>query len=191
MSYPRAVIYGPKKMGGVGILKLSVESNCNKIESIITHLNSDTQLGKEFLINLNWLQIHSGQSCTVINSFKKFPYIDNNWFFPIKEFTNKINARIEIPKLWVAKPLRTNDKVIMDYLEDLELTKPQQKIFNNWRLFLQITTLSEIVSLDGVKIRNEYLDNNLITTAISQSKLRWPHQITPHSDTMKIWKKGQ
>jgi hypothetical protein len=36
MSYPRAVIYGPRKMGGIGVLKLSVKSNCNKVESIIS-----------------------------------------------------------------------------------------------------------------------------------------------------------
>jgi hypothetical protein len=190
ISYPRAVIYGPKKMGGVGVLKLSVEGNCNKVESIITHINSKTKLGKEFVVNLNWLQIHSGQSCCVINSRKNFGYIDNNWFFLIKEFLNKIDAYISIPVIWTAKIFRENDKTIMNYIDDTDLTKPQQLIFNNWRIYLQVTNLSDIVTLDGEKIRSEYLDNQELLTITSTSKLRWPLQQSPAKSTIKIWKKG-
>jgi hypothetical protein len=145
--YPRAVIYGPQKMGGVGVLKLSVESNCNKVECIISNMNAQTKLGKEFLVNLNWLQIHSGQSCAVMNSKKRFDYMENNWFFPVKEFLNKINGKIIIPpELWLPKPMRENDLIIIDYIEDLDMTRQQKIIFNNWRLFFQVTYLSEIAT---------------------------------------------
>jgi hypothetical protein len=190
ISYPRAVIYGPKKMGGVGLLKLSVEGNCNKVEIIISHMNAKTKLGQEILINLNWLQIHSGRSCMVINSFKKVDYIQNNWFFPIKEFLNKINGKIIIPSAWIPKIHRANDIIIMDHIEDTEMTKPQQLIFNNWRLYLQITNLSDIVNLAGDKIRDEYLDTQQILSVAPSSKNRWPYQDAPDTETIKIWKKG-
>jgi hypothetical protein len=151
MSYPRAVIYGPKKMGGVGILKLSVEGNCNKIESIITHMNGNTKLGGEFLINLNWLQIHGGKSCTIINSLQKFNYIQNNWFFPIKEFLNKTQSTLVIKEIWKPKIHRVNDKIIMDHLPSEIMTKTQQIQFNNWRMFLQVTNISDLATLDGKK----------------------------------------
>jgi hypothetical protein len=70
------------------------------------------------------------------------------------------------------------------------MTKPQQLIFNNWRLYLQITNLSEIVTLAGDKIRNEYLDTQQILTVASSSKNRWPYQNAPDIETIKIWKKG-
>jgi hypothetical protein len=108
----------------------------------------------------------------------------------VKEFLNKIKGHIIIPELWIPKPLRVNDVILMDFIDDLELSKPQKVIFNNWRLFFQITYLSEITTLEGDKIKSEYLDKRQITTTISASKLRWPHQNAPHTDTFRIWKKN-
>jgi hypothetical protein len=44
-GFPRALIYGPKIYGGIELYKLSVESSCNKIETILCQLNARTKLG--------------------------------------------------------------------------------------------------------------------------------------------------
>jgi hypothetical protein len=60
--FPRSGVYGTYKFGGLGFLQLEVKSNCNKIQSLICHVNNNTMLDKRFKINLNWLQVLAGTS---------------------------------------------------------------------------------------------------------------------------------
>jgi hypothetical protein len=98
MTFPRVVIYGPKTNGGIGILKVSVENNCNKLETMVSHTNGITKLGNQIVKNINWMQIISGRSKPVLNSKDKLEYMDNNWFFPVKEYLNKTDMTVDIPK---------------------------------------------------------------------------------------------
>jgi hypothetical protein len=74
--FPRAVVYGPKKFGGIGLQKLSVEGNCNKVEAIISHLNNCTELGEIIQICLNLLQMHSGSIIPVLENTNDLEYIE-------------------------------------------------------------------------------------------------------------------
>jgi hypothetical protein len=41
MHFPRIVVYGSTKFGGLGVQHLYVESGCNKIQSMMCHINSN------------------------------------------------------------------------------------------------------------------------------------------------------
>jgi hypothetical protein len=57
---PRALIHGPREMGGVGISHLYTEMMGMKLETIISHICANTVLGKSIQININNLQLCSG-----------------------------------------------------------------------------------------------------------------------------------
>ena len=54
-GFPREVILGPIEYGGIGMPHIYTEMNATKIEYLIMHIRYNTELGKLFRINLNWL----------------------------------------------------------------------------------------------------------------------------------------
>lgn len=51
-NFPRAVIFGPKKYGGVQLEQLYTYSYCTKIECLITNISMDTMLGGSMIKDL-------------------------------------------------------------------------------------------------------------------------------------------
>lgn len=64
------------------------------------------------------------------------------------------------------------------------------RIANNWRLFFQVTTLSDVVTADGLRIQSRYWKQGRHTTTISSAqttRLNWPVQQRPDSTHFGKW----
>jgi Reverse transcriptase (RNA-dependent DNA polymerase) len=102
-NFPRAITYGAKEYGGLAMPQLYVESSCCKVQSIITHINSKTDLGTLIIIVLNWMLLCCGITENILNTRKQIHYIEQNWIFSVKEFLNTVNAAINIKGIWTPK----------------------------------------------------------------------------------------
>jgi hypothetical protein len=93
-STPRALIYGPSESGGFGIRHLYTEMLGMKLDTVVSHIRADTQLGRAF--RMNYLQLTAGITEPILESRQPLPYIDNNWILHLRTFLNEINANLEI-----------------------------------------------------------------------------------------------
>jgi hypothetical protein len=98
ITFPKAAVHGPLCYGGLGFKHLYVESNVYKIQSVICHINKGTKLGKTMLINLIWIQLHSGIATPILEHKQRIDYIKEHWFKEIHICVMKNNAKIEIEK---------------------------------------------------------------------------------------------
>jgi hypothetical protein len=186
-SFPRAVVYGPTKFGGIGLRYLYTESSCIKIDCLINHIKTDTSLSIEMKININWVQLHAGTSTPILESTQQLLYIEYNWFLSIKEFLNMINAKIEITNLWQPTPLREGDIILMDEVEKLDISIAKKRSFNCWRLFFRINNLSEMTNSQGTHIQKKILNKYNLDNYIPSSLLNWPNQPHPHHKYFNNW----
>ena len=92
---PRAMILGPMAYGGMGIPHLYTEMMATKIEYLIMHIRHNSDLGKLFRININWLQLNIGISTPYFEYPHEITYL-NNWFTHIHQFLRSINATLKI-----------------------------------------------------------------------------------------------
>jgi hypothetical protein len=92
-STPRALVYRPVEFGGFGVRHLYTEILGMKLDSVVSHLRANTQFGKAFQINLNYLQLTSGTTEPILESSIHLPYIDNNWICRIYGYHNFKAAR--------------------------------------------------------------------------------------------------
>jgi hypothetical protein len=152
------------------------------------HINSHTILGKIMLRNINWLQLQTGISTSIFNTDEDISYIDRTWFHSIKEFLNDINATISIHNAWKPTLLRNKDINIMDEALKCGLSKDNLRTFNNWRMYFQVLTLSQITNLDGTHIIETYLQKKHVLNHKSNSSLRWPVQRQPCINKFGIWR---
>jgi len=79
----------------------------------------------------------------------------------------------------------------MEAISDSNLSKSQLEQVNACRMFLQVTTLAEVVDHTGMLILPQVLklpccDNPKGLTQLSSSKLEWPH-ISPPSAASWLW----
>jgi hypothetical protein len=152
MHFPRKVVYCP-----IGFNQLHVVSSCNKIETLLCHINSQTTLGKSMEMILNWTQLHTGISSPILETTININYIQKNWFTQIREFLLNTNSKIVIKTRWVPVLKRVDDFAIMDKITLLDIPESKKVIFNNWRLFFQVSTLSDMVNIAGDQIEERFI----------------------------------
>jgi hypothetical protein len=112
------------------------------------------------------------------------PHLDSPWLDSTRTFLAHSRSQIIIPSLPSPKPFRQNDQIIMDMVIRLSLSAGQVKKINYCRLFLQVTSLSEITNLEGKHI-------DLIAWTGStriKSHHDWPRQGRPGSRTWALWR---
>jgi hypothetical protein len=187
--FPRAAVFASVRQGGLGMRQLYVESLCSKIECVISHLNSNSSLGKNMKINLIWIQLITGIEKPLFESTHSLKYVIKNWFTHIRTFLLKIKAKIIIQGTWKPDKLQIDDWFLMDELERYDWTDREWIIFNNWRLFFKVLTLSHITNHTGNRILPQFLNRRQVNEWQSNSKYTWPHQERPPLETFKIWKR--
>jgi hypothetical protein len=94
-STPRDLIFGPEEYGGFNIRHLFTEMMGMKLDLIISHLRSDSNLGKALLININYIQLISGVEEPILSSKQNIPYIESNWVLHIREFVVSIKIILQ------------------------------------------------------------------------------------------------
>ncbi len=97
-------------------------------------------------------------------------------------------------KAWVIQPLRRNDVFLMEAINELGLTPTQLEQVNACHMYLQVTTLAEIVDHTGTTILPQALNLNptLAPTglqALSRSTLQWPTTHPLSQASWRLWTK--
>jgi hypothetical protein len=101
-----------------------------------------------------------------------------------------VNAKIEIDGIWSPKPRRQHDRVIMDEILKHDLSKQEIRIFNNWRVFFQVLTISDLTNQQGTHIRQRFLNKNSSVARLGRQDIKWPNQERPNNKYFYIWTKG-
>jgi hypothetical protein len=99
-----------------------------------------------------------------------------------EKILRSIEMTIDISELQSLQPLRTNDMALMHIMSISYLTKNEIKIFNNTRIFVQVTSIVEISTSPGNAIHPSYITINpprQSPTLNGKSFFLWPHQPPP------------
>jgi ribonuclease HI len=187
--FPRCVVDAPTMYGGLGFYKIFTEQFGRKIETLISHVNDDSEVGQLVMSDLNLYQITLGTTKPILEGIKPPKYTDNNWLGDIGCYIYKFIGSIQIDKLWKPTLLRINDRVIMDIVDDLDVTDAEKRIFNNFRIYLRVTTVSQIVDTFGEYILPELMDKDRCTTFNRKRTEKWPNQQSPDKKYFSTWKK--
>jgi hypothetical protein len=83
---------------------------------------------------------------------------------------------IIITEVFIPSPLRIDDVNLMTAVMEMEKNDKSISRFNQVRLFLQVTWLSEICNILGTIILPDFLNHMNNTRNHSKSTLRWPVQ---------------
>jgi hypothetical protein len=80
----------------------------------MSHIRANSRLGQAFRININYLQLTSGQTKPIFESNSTIDYILPIWLLHLRDYLIEINATMKIKNVWQISLLRYNDVEVMD-----------------------------------------------------------------------------
>jgi len=138
-------------------------------------------------------QLWAGLWQHILTDTSPCTWIPDRWLSRSQCMLNMYNIKIQYDA-WTIPPLRIYNVYIMEVVRELGLMKVQLEQINACRMFLQITTLAEMMDhTGGFLLPHAFLQpssEHLIgLESISTSTLMWPDIHNPTKATWKLWTK--
>ena len=171
--FPRAVLYGPTSLQGLGVTNVYNWQGAIKLQTIQSTTTGNDPTGFLIKCSLELLKVELGIGGNPFmrNGTNFIKYATPTWLTDIWKFTSENNLRLK-DNLANLELRRENDRFLMEMATSMDFTNGQLKKINGCRLFLQVTTLSDITSGDGTFIHRSYWEGK--KNKDRQTLIRWP-----------------
>jgi len=135
-----------------------------------------------------WTQYQAGFSYAILEHPKKeLPYVQGRYIPAVRKCLQDIDGTIELENKHVQQKLRENDTNITEtVMERLNLTTVQLTRLNCVRMYLGVTYLSEMCTVDGQYIADGVLKRER-DAGEHVTTLTRPHQQKPNTRSWTIW----
>jgi len=144
LHLPRAIVYTPIEVGGLGFCHLGHGQGVQHILQLVKHLQTHTLNGQLYWALIDAYQIMAGCAKPVLEHMVPIPWCPDGWLMTTCHFLHSINTTIHLWSSWTPSLCCVNNCNIMDDVNQL-LPNADHKAINNVRLYLHITYLSEIM----------------------------------------------
>ena len=182
--FPRRAAFGPKELCGMSLLDLSVEQGIRQIQHFMDHIFA------LIMIALRFLQIEAGSGHHLLEAPSiEIPYLTPCWITSMREFIAMNQIKLEVTDAQLVPLSRENDRYLMDDFRHLHIFDDADlSDINLCRIFLQLTTLSDITDGSGTQITEEAFQGKCLSDR--RSMLRWPRQLVVTTRQGNLWKKA-
>ncbi len=169
-----ALLYAPTYCAGGGFVHFYTLQGEGQIKNFLKHWRTDSLISQMLKINVAWAQWQSGISHEILyDTQTPLHHLECRWLKSLQEFLAHAQATIHLDTICVNPPERQGDIYIMDYALRSGLFDAEAiRIINNRRLYLHVTTVSELFDADGTAIipdifkchRSTWFDPSIIIT---------------------------
>ena len=111
---PRAVVYGPLNLGGIGYPSMSTIQDVKGISHFIKHLQWNKEVGTDLRLLLSAAQLHSGLTTQLMdNVTDQLTYLEDGHIAHLRERLRLLGGGIWIKNAWVPQLQWEHDQSIM------------------------------------------------------------------------------
>ena len=184
--FPRAVLYAPLVLGGMGCTTIHGQHVIEKVVLFLHHMREKGKIHETLMVSMSTTQLECG-SATPFFSLDAGVWsalVTKTWISHIWEECRPlgIEIRFHTECYWVPKPVREGDVCIMDVASTMYNGEKLRQL-NMCRVALKVTFLSDIASVDGKRILLAYYQGKPHSVSGRVSRLNWP----PVGDLPKQW----
>jgi len=183
----RSIIFGPESYGGLSLPNLYITQGTDKLRLFLGHLRTQDRTGKLIHINMTYVQLLTGSGTLFLNQPEcDYKWLESGWLQSLWSFTSRYSFAFLYPNGWTPTKPRENDQFIMEAFIRQRTPIKHMRILNRCRLYLQVITLSDITTADGLIILPEIKQGIRIENR--PSTLQWPTQGDPPQSEWRIWR---
>ena len=187
----RALIYGPRTLGGMELMDLRLEQPTVLWETTLGHLRRMDRVGQGLRVTLHDHQIIIGSSSPFYNlDPERYGYVDQNtrWTY-MWRFLHTHSLHLEVFDMWTPQPSCSNDVNIMDFATKIWSSSKYHndilRAINACRLYLQVFFVSDLTS-NGTAIDEEILTG---VTRRPHAEVTFPPMLCPTQYQWEQWRK--
>ena len=183
-NFPRQVVHGPAKFGGMEWETLWSIQVLEKVKFFIRHVRIDDKLGKLLRILTESVQLQSGLNEPILDTKYKWNiYVETTWISSLKDCLDSISGGINTN--FITPPLqRKFDRSLMEIFCSWKIKKKELCALNRCSIYLQVIFVSDVTDSDGQKI----VDEAMSVIHFRKSSLCWARQVRPSPGDRKIWR---
>jgi hypothetical protein len=188
-NLPTAIRHGPIELGGMDMYDLRTEVGIEAIKYLRNALYADSEPGRLIRMNLQYSQLEAGLGSPLLEHPTLYiPYLTPTWVLSVRQFLSCHNMSISLTDTFTI-PLRgATDDYIMQNTHLSRYSEAQQRDINLVRIYLQVTTLSDIADKERPSsISLQALDGTHSESWIPSSL--WPRQVKPTKHQVRLWKR--
>ena len=111
------------------------------------------------------------------------PYLPTGWLTNVSHLLVETGVQVELSSGWIPTPQRVEDRITMDLVLKY-LPSWTWECINRCRLFLQATTVADLVSVDGTYIPRGV---HKLTGRLRENQLLFPEQRRPPKKEVDLW----
>jgi len=153
----RALVFAPTEYAGAGFLPWYLLQGEGQVTQFLKHWRTTTIISQALRLAVQWAQWQSGLPLPILaDTHTDLPYLECRWITSLRSFLKEINAAIYVDDPKVARPETTHDEFIMEHARNCGLfTQKDLEVLNYCRLYLHVTTVSELFQADGETMNPE------------------------------------
>ena len=183
--FPREVVFGPEKYGGLAWESCWSLQILEKIKFCLRHIRKEDKLGNLLMILIESVQLQSGLIVPILDTRIRWnEWVEPTWLGNVKEGLDAIEGGI-ITNSKVPRIPRRFDRALMEIFNGWSIKKKEMQTLNRCRIYMQVIFVSDIVDFEGKVIMEEALD----VRQTRPSCLAWSRQVRPPLGDRKIWLK--
>ena len=114
---PRAIVCGPKSLGGLQLRPLYDEQGAGQVEQFLKHYRSDTGVATHLQIMLAWAQKLSGIGIPLLSAPQiHLPHIESHLplISTLRTYLARTNSKIDLDRDYAVPHQRDGDKYLME-----------------------------------------------------------------------------
>jgi hypothetical protein len=181
-------VFGPKHLGSMALRHLHTLQGIRRTQYLSGHLTNNDGVAKRMRICIEATQLEVGNFepfFFLLYSLHGPPLISRSWIHEIWYFNELYNDTITISNSWLPHPQRTSYKDIMSLAVLFTSIKGELIQMNICRLFLQVTSISDICDTGGIRITQQAYNG---TSVQKRTIISWPNQHRPSRGGWLIWR---
>ena len=191
-TFPRAVVYGPKALMGLGKTDLYVRQGAMQIGILQQYLHTETMTGELLRSNIEIIKIHIGIGSNLfqLDYDRLQRLVPSSLIKHIWHFSNKYNISIQEEVTSDILLRRGNDKYLMEEIAkyDNQFTNNDLTHINRCRIYLKVATLADVSNGNGTMIRQGVMKGEMMMH--NRDYYKWPRQSRPGIASWRLWRKA-
>jgi hypothetical protein len=178
----RAIVYGPKRLGGMSLCHLHNLRGIHRLPYFSVHIAKKDGVGKLTRICIEATQLEVG-------TFEPFLFtrhsihgpstLTASWVLEIWYFLELFKVTINITNSWIPSPQSQDDQALMSLSILHTGRKGELHQINRCQIFLRVVSVSDITDFDSNRINQTSYDG---FRSVDLTTIRWPYQQRPTVD---------
>ena len=185
-NFPRAVVFAPLSYQGLGLPHPFGCQVFKHLEMLLRHMANRTKTGGYMEANFQAHQLETGTSFGILQQV-----YNNTAILASDTWMKRVWHELEGLDIYVAcdSPALSHrcedDSLLVDLFINLEVDQDELLWLNWCRMFLQVCTVSDIVTADGRFIRRSIWDGQ--RDECCRSPYQWPRTVRPGRQHWELW----